>query len=209
MLRVCFSSIAICPVARPWEALLIGAVGALLACPGCALLNWLRIDDPVGCVPTHCFAGIWGLLSVSLFAERDLENGFSNKYGIFKGGPWHFLGVQMLTAVAVAAWAAITTFLELLLVDKICGLRVSIEDELSGADKVEHGIVEHEMILEGNYGTKMSDCGQIQSVDIDVDRLQANEEANAINREETFWQTARTQQRKPQPKWRQSVSVWF
>lgn len=49
---------AICSLARPWEAIIIGALGALIACPGCALLERLRIDDPVGCVPTHGLAGI-------------------------------------------------------------------------------------------------------------------------------------------------------
>ena len=135
---------AICSLTRPWEAIIIGAIGALLACPGCALLERLRIDDPVGCVPTHCVAGIWGLLSVALFAEKDiLENRFSNEFGILKGGPWTFLGVQLLTVVAVSGWAALATFLELLLVNQLLGLRMSVEDELMGADKVEHGIDEH------------------------------------------------------------------
>ena len=97
-------------------------------------------------MPTHCVAGIWGLLSVAFFAEKDiLENEFSNEFGILKGGPWRFLGVQLLTVVAVSAWAAVTTFLELLLVNLLLGLRMSVEDELMGADKVEHGIDEHDL----------------------------------------------------------------
>lgn len=113
-----------------------------MACPGCALLERLRIDDPVGCVPTHAVAGVWGLLAVAFFAEKDIlkDEPSADDYGIFKGGPWRFLGVQLLLTVAVAAWAAITTFLELLLIDKLVGMRMSLEDELVGADKVEHGI---------------------------------------------------------------------
>ena len=112
-----------------------------MACPGCDLLERLRIDDPVGCVPTHGLAGIWGLVSVAFFAEKDiLENKFSGEFGIFKGGPWRFLGVQLLMTVAVVAWAACTTFLELQLVNRLLGLRMSLEEELLGADKVEHGI---------------------------------------------------------------------
>ena len=90
-------------------------------------------------------AGIWGLLSVAFFAEKDiLENRSSNEFGILKGGPWRFLGVQLLTVVAVSAWAAVTTFLELLLVNLLLGLRMSVEDELMGDEKVEHGIDEHD-----------------------------------------------------------------
>lgn len=129
---------AVCALCRPWEAIVIGAIGALLACPGCALLERLRIDDPVGCVPTHGVAGIWGVLAVGLFAEK--EDTFSSELGIFKGGPWWFLGVQLLMVVVLAAWAACTTCLELLLVDKVFGLRMSVEEELLGADKVEHAI---------------------------------------------------------------------
>ncbi|XP_048589128.1 putative ammonium transporter 3 isoform X2 [Nematostella vectensis] len=132
---------AICSVARPWEALVIGSIGALIACSGCSLLEKLKIDDPVGCVPTHAFAGIWGLIAVGLFAEKDtLEGRFSNSYGVFKGGPWRFLGVQLLLIVAVVSWGAVTTFLELKLIDKIFPLRVTLENELLGADDYEHGI---------------------------------------------------------------------
>lgn len=132
---------AICALSRPWEAIVIGAVGALIACPGCALLERLGIDDPVGCVPTHGMAGVWGVLAVGLFAEK--EDTFSSEFGILKGGPWWFLGVQLLMVVVMTAWAACTTFLELLLIDKVFGLRMSVEEELLGADKVEHGIDEY------------------------------------------------------------------
>ena len=203
---------AICSLTRPWEAILIGAVGALLACPGCALLERLRIDDPVGCVPTHGVAGIWGLLSVALFAEKDiLENRFSNEFGIFKGGPWRFLGVQMLMVVAIAAWAAVSTFLELLLVDKILGLRMSVEHELLGADKVEHGIVEHELTTLGNYHAKENGREQGESVEINRNELQATEEVDAlktnVDTDKAFWKTVRTRRKLFRPKWRKAVSL--
>ena len=165
---------AICSLARPWEAIIIGALGALIACPGCALLERLRIDDPVGCVPTHGLAGIWGLISVALFAEKDiLEKRFSDEFGIFKGGPWRFLGVQMLMVVAVSAWSAVTTFVELLFVDKLLGLRMTLEDELLGADKVEHGIEDHEPSLQSSYYSA-NENGQeaIKPAELNVNQLQ-------------------------------------
>ena len=187
---------AISPLAHPWEAILIGAIGALLACSGSALLDRLRIDDPVGCIPTHCFAGAWGLLAVALFAEKDIisKSAFSDEYGILKGGPWRFLGIQMLTIVAVAAWTAATTFLELLLVNKIFGLRVSIENELLGADRVEHGILEFEVTLRQNNDAKENDPEQQRSVKINVpDDLPISLGPDDTDKEYNyFWKIART-----------------
>ena len=131
-------------------------------------------------MPTHGVAGIWGLLSVAFFAEKDiLENTFSNEFGILKGGPWRFLGVQLLTVVAVSAWAALTTFLELLLVNLVLGLRMSEEDELMGADKVEHGIDEHDPdSTQHSYGVNAIQNGHehaSKSVEVDVNDLEAAE----------------------------------
>ena len=113
-------------------------------------------------MPTHGVGGIWGLLSVAFFAEKDiLENQFSNEFGVLKGGPWRFLGVQLLTVVAVSVWAAVATFLELLLVNLLLGLRMSVEDELMGADKVEHGIDEHDPNpTQHSYGVNTRENGR-------------------------------------------------
>ena len=203
---------AICSLARPWEALLIGALGALLACPGCALLDRLRIDDPVGCVPTHCLAGIWGLLSVALFAEKDiLENRFSNEFGIFKGGPWRFLGVQMLVVVSVAAWAGFSTFLELLFVDKLLGLRMSVEDELLGADEVEHGIAKHEMITQDNDIVRENGHEHTKPLELNVGQLKVSEGGNTSQRNENrgnySWKTVHARRKLLRLKWRKAASL--
>ena len=175
-------SAAICSLARTWEAILIGAAGAQLACPGCALLHRLRIVDPVACVPIHCIAGTWGLVSVALFVnvENDiLENQFSNEFWNFKGGPWRFLGEQMLMIVAVAGRTAVTTFLELLLVNKIVGLRMSVGNERLGADEVEHGIVEYVYTTQGNIHANENGRKQRESVEINRNELQETEEVDS------------------------------
>lgn len=136
--------VAICAVVRPWESLIIGFIGGLIACTGCTALLKLRIDDPVGCVPTHFFASVWGLLAVGLFVEKDSLENLSEDYGVFKGGSWRMLGVQLLATIAVGAWAATITFILLYLVNKIIKLRMPLEMELAGADLWEHGIGEEE-----------------------------------------------------------------
>ena len=156
-------------------------------------------------MPTHGVAGIWGLLSVAFFAEKDiLENTFSNEFGILKGGPWRFLGVQLLTAVAVSAWAALATFVELLLVNRLLGLRVSEEDELMGADKVEHGIDEHDPnSTQHSYGVNATQNGHedaSKSVEVNVISLEAAEIDG------TSQKIVRARRRLLRPKWRKKVS---
>ena len=58
---------AICTLARPWEAVVIGAIGAILACLTSIITYKLKIDDPVGVVSVHAVSGLWGLLSVGKF----------------------------------------------------------------------------------------------------------------------------------------------
>ena len=59
-----FFSKAICTLCRPWEAIVIGCVGALLANLTSILLYKLKVDDPVGVIPVHGTCAIWGLLAV-------------------------------------------------------------------------------------------------------------------------------------------------
>ena len=206
---------AICSLARPWEAIIIGAIGAILACPAFALLERLQIDDPVGCVPTHGLAGIWGLVSVAFFAEKDiLEKTFSNEFGILKGGPWSFLGVQLLVVFAIAAWAALTTFLELLLVNKLIGLRVCVEHELMGADKVEHGIDDYDP----NASQESADIDvrenrrghALKNVEVNLSGLEASKCDGALAVIETGrkdpCKTLHTRRRLLLPQWRKKVS---
>ena len=123
----------------PWESLLIGFIGGAIGCFGEIFLERMRIDDPVHCITTHGIAGLWGMIVVGLFVEKNPL--MSKHYGIFKGGSWKVLGVQVLTAVSIVLRTSLTTFVELYAIDKSIGLRVSREKELDGADKWEHGIV--------------------------------------------------------------------
>lgn len=123
----------------PWESLLIGFIGGAIGCFGEIFLERMFIDDPVHCITTHGIAGLWGMVVVGLFVEKNPL--MSKNYGVFKGGSWRVLGVQVLTAVSIVLWTSLTTFVELYAIDKSIGLRVSREKELDGADKWEHGIV--------------------------------------------------------------------
>ena len=99
----------------------------------------MRIDDPVHCISTHGITGLWGVVVVGLVVEKHPL--MSKNSGVFKGGTWKILGIQVLAAVSIALWTSITTFVQLYIIDKAIGLRMPREKEIDGADKWEHGIV--------------------------------------------------------------------
>ena len=136
-----------CDVTDAFGAIVIGAVAGLLVVFGVWFLDYkLRIDDPVGAVAVHCLNGIWGTIAVGLFAT-DTAPGYSiansagkKLVGLFYGGGFELLGLQLLGFVSVAAWAAITITITFLVIKALVGLRVSEEEEIVGLDATEHGL---------------------------------------------------------------------
>jgi hypothetical protein len=132
---------AICGVVRPGESILIGFIGAAVATVGWQVLERFEVDDPVGAVSIHAGGSIWGMIAVGMFVEPDkLKQNFSNAYGAFKGGNVKILGIQVLACVVISIWTVVTVGIQFFLIDKVLGLRLSMEDELLGADDREHGI---------------------------------------------------------------------
>ena len=72
-----------CSVIQLWAALLVGALSGPIFVYLGALLEWLRIDDPVSAVPLHAGCGLWGLLFVGLMADEQ----FVVQVGVW-GGWW-------------------------------------------------------------------------------------------------------------------------
>ena len=94
-----------------------------------------KIDDPVGAISVHCVCGALGTILTGLFAT-----GVSTEKGLFYGGGFHFLGVQTLGIVTVAAYVTVVITAVFLLLKHTIGLRASAEDELAGLDISEHGL---------------------------------------------------------------------
>jgi len=113
-------------------AIIIGIADGLLVCFGVWFVeNVLKVDDPVGAVAVHGFNGLWGTVAAGLF---DINN------GLFYGGGAHLLGIQCLGVAAVGIYTAIFIGIIFTVMDKIWGLRVSAEEELTGLDLTEHGL---------------------------------------------------------------------
>ena len=92
----------------------------------------LKIDDPVGAIGVHFVNGALGTVLTGLFATDG---------GLFYGGGFGFLGVQMLGVLAVCAWVGVAITLVFFLLKKTIGLRVSREEEIDGLDIHEHGLI--------------------------------------------------------------------
>ncbi len=136
-----------CDTADALGAAIIGAVSGVLVVFGVWFLdNVLRVDDPVGAVAVHCCNGIWGTIAVGLFST-DTVPGYSLAdaqgnvmTGLFYGGGFKLLGIQLLGMCATAAWTVITIFLTFSVIKATLGLRASEEEELTGLDITEHGL---------------------------------------------------------------------
>ena len=108
----------------PTEAIIIGAIGGVIVVLGIALLDKCKLDDPVGAIPVHLFAGIWGTLAVGIF-------GASASFDQFM--------VQLASVGIVGLFCVFGATLITLFVKSILGLRVSEEEEEAGLDIAEHG----------------------------------------------------------------------
>ncbi|MDO4463389.1 MAG: ammonium transporter [Bacillota bacterium] len=129
-----------CDVTDVTGAIIIGAVAGVLVVFGVWLLDYkLHIDDPVGAVAVHCLNGIWGTIAVGLFATTSAP-GNDSVVGLFYGGGFGLLGVQILGFITVAAWTAVTITITFLIIKATAGLRVSEEEEIVGLDSCEHGL---------------------------------------------------------------------
>jgi ammonium transporter, Amt family len=137
-----------CDVTDAKGALVIGIVAGLLVVFGVWLLDYkLHIDDPVGAVAVHMMNGIWGTIAVGLFATSKapgyaiaMENGAIKAEGLFYGGGFTQLGLQLLGFVSVAAWAVVCMTIVFLAIKATIGLRASREEEIKGLDICEHGL---------------------------------------------------------------------
>ncbi len=169
-----------CDVFDAFGAIVVGAVSGVLVVFGVWFCDYkLRVDDPVGAVAVHMMNGIWGTIAVGLFATksapafaRGAGDGVTfgaNQIlgeGLFYGGGFTQLGLQLLGMLCTAGFTAITITIAFLIIKKIFGLRVSEEEEIIGLDATEHGLpsayagfsimdIDNTMTMEQNANTNL------------------------------------------------------
>jgi|GEM_PF-223937 len=123
---------AACEVVPPLGAAALGALGGLAAVAGTHLLNRLKIDDPVGAIPVHLFAGIVGTTLLPLFA-------YEHQIPPQVDGRLEWLGVQVLGTTVITGFAFCAAWVVIKVTDPIVHFRVSPEDERIGLNVAEHG----------------------------------------------------------------------
>jgi ammonium transporter, Amt family len=125
---------------EPWAAIVIGAVAGVIVVFGVLAIDRF-LDDPVGCLPAHGLAGIWGTLSCGLFATPELAkfNGVG-RGGLFYTGSFAQLGAQAVAVVAAFVTVFCLSYAVFWAIKRVIGLRVSAQDEVQGLDLAEHGM---------------------------------------------------------------------
>ena len=130
-----------CAFVDPWAAVVIGLFAGLIVPPLVLFFEKIKIDDPVGALPVHGMAGIWGTLACGLFADQTRAASLAvGDAGLFVGGGGHQLWVQFYGICATIAFTFTLSLIVFLAIKYTLGLRVSEEDELRGLDISEHGM---------------------------------------------------------------------
>jgi len=136
-----------CYWVSPTGAVMLGGIAGVLVIMGVDLLEWLRIDDPIGAVPVHGLCGIWGTLSLGLFACGQYgatgpispDNSAPLK-GLFYGGGLQVLKAQMIGSACITLATFGVAMVVMLIVNAMGMLRLPAEMETYGMDLHEHGI---------------------------------------------------------------------
>lgn len=136
-----------CYWVSPAGAIMLGGVAGVVVVMGVEVLEWLRIDDPIGAVPVHGMCGIWGTLSLGLFACGKYgatgalapDNSAPLK-GLFYGGGTTLLIAQFLGSAIITVCTFGVALAVMYAVNAVKLLRVSQEGEAYGLDLLEHGI---------------------------------------------------------------------
>lgn len=121
-----------CHAVSPAEAAIIGGIAGAIVAFGNRLLEYRKIDDAIGVIPVHLFAGIWGTLAVALFADPVIiGTGLTSLQQ---------LKVQLTGIVTIGLYSFTSAYIIFRLVNKVYRLRVPADDELSGLNVSEHRV---------------------------------------------------------------------
>ena len=109
----------------PTDAIIIGTIAGGLIVAGVALVDKLKLDDPVGAIAVHLICGIWGTLAVGIFGAL--------------AGMDQFVS-QLIGVAAYGVFCVVTSFIIIYVLKATMGIRVSEEEEIEGLDVHEHGM---------------------------------------------------------------------
>ncbi len=129
---------ASCAYVTVGASMLIGAIAGVLVVFAVMFFDRIKVDDPVGATSVHLVCGVFGTICVGLFAKEGVTT-LSSRSGLFYGGGFGLLGVQLLGIIVVGIFVFATSSLVWYALKKTVGIRVSAEEEMAGLDIGEHG----------------------------------------------------------------------
>jgi Amt family ammonium transporter len=109
----------------PTSSILIGIIAGLVVVLSIRFIEKRKLDDPVGAIAVHLFCGIWGTLAVGIFGNMASFEQFI---------------IQLSGVGVVGLFCVVSSVILILLIKKMCGLRVSEKEEKEGLDLAEHGM---------------------------------------------------------------------
>lgn len=129
---------ASCATIKPWGALIVGIVAAVVYYFASNLMLRLKIDDPVDAIAVHGFCGFWGVLSVGILSSdaRIAAAGFAASNAFSSGRQF---AIQLVGAIVIIAWSLTWGLIIFSGIKHFVGIRVSEDDELKGLDLAKHG----------------------------------------------------------------------
>jgi Amt family ammonium transporter len=127
-----------CAFVTPSSAFLIGLIAGIIVVPAVLFFDKMKIDDPVGALSVHLANGMWGTISVGLFASASAPGGGAD--GLFNGGGFASLQTQLIGTLAVGAFTLTLALVTWFVIKMVLGIRVSPEDESIGLDISEMGM---------------------------------------------------------------------
>lgn len=129
---------ASCAYVTVGASMLIGAIAGVLVVFAVMFFDRIKVDDPVGATSVHLVCGVFGTICVGLFAKEGVTT-LSSRSGLFYGGGFGLLGVQLLGIIVVGIFVFATSSLVWYALKKTVGIRVSADEEMAGLDIGEHG----------------------------------------------------------------------
>lgn len=127
-----------CAFVSVGASIIIGLISGVIVVLSIIAFDKAKIDDPVGALSVHLVNGIFGTICVGLFAQDGIT-GIVTGDGLFYGGGFKLLLIQLLGILAVGAYVFVISLLFWLILRVTVGIRVSLQEEIEGLDIGEHG----------------------------------------------------------------------
>ncbi|MBL1199476.1 MAG: ammonium transporter [Nostoc sp. GBBB01] len=153
---------ASCAFVSIGSSFIIGLIAGVIVVFSVTFFDKIGIDDPVGATSVHLVCGIWGTVAVGLWSVGPgvyswYGEGLGPAKGLFAGGGFGQLGVQLLGVISVGGLTVLLSSIFWLVLKATLGIRVSKEEELEGLDIGEHGMEAYSGFLKEAEATAFSE----------------------------------------------------